>query len=708
MENDAGAVSQRAVERLLAPKSVAIVGISDKPGSMGARSLDNLERFGFAGDIHLVSRSNDAVRGRPCLPDIDTLPEGVDAAILAVPRQGVVEAVAACVRRKVGACVIYAAGFAEAGEDGIAAQDEIARIAQAAGMAVLGPNTLGLSNYVEGVALAFGPNGPNAPEGRNALAVIAQSGAMMGTARMSMMQRGLAVSHAVATGNEAVTGVEDVMAHLVGHTGVTAIAVFAEQLRQPRRFLALAAQARENGKPVILLHPGRSVAARASAASHTGALSGDHAVMRAMVASEAVIAVDTLEEFLDTAEFLTRFPSPSRKGPAVITDSGAVRGLTLDMAESLGLPMPVLSEPTCKRLEARLPDFATATNPLDITAQGLKDMPLYAEAAKALAEDENCGSVLVAAMPGAPDVGKAKAQALLPVLAASGRPAAYVVLGDAPIAPELPAEVRAQGIPFLRSPERALRALAHMTAYSALKDRCAVARNRFSGPSRPLAGRGVLLETQGKALLREAGLAVPEGGLVTTPDEAAELAARIGFPVVLKIVSGAIAHKSDVGGVAVKLADEAALRAVWQTMSARIGEAFPDLVPDGFLVEAMARPGLEMVVGARRDPQWGPVLLAGLGGVWIEALKDVRLMSADAPQSVVEEEIGALKARALLAGYRGSPAIDIPALAEAVTKIGALMQACPDIAEIDVNPLVAYPAGTPPIALDALVILGTG
>ncbi|MGP1276495.1 MAG: acetate--CoA ligase family protein [Caulobacterales bacterium] len=708
MANDALTTPAAAVARLLAPRSVALVGISENAGSMGLRSLDNLERFAFGGDIHLVSRSNETVRGRPCLPDIDALPEGVDAAILALPRQGVVEAVRACARRGVGACVIYAAGFAEAGEEGLAEQAAMAAIAREAGMAVLGPNTLGLSNYVDGVALAFGPNGPNPPAGRKALAVIAQSGAMMGTARMSMAQRGVAISHAVATGNEAVTGVEDIMDHLVELDSVTALAVFAEQLRQPRRFLELAARARLAGKPVILLHPGRSEAAQASAASHTGALTGDHAVMRAMTASEAVINVETLEEFLDTAELLTRFPHPSALGPAIITDSGAVRGLALDMAEALDLPLPELAPATVETLNARLPDFATATNPLDITAQGLKDMPLYAQAAAALAGDENCGSVLVAAMPGAPDVGLAKASAILPELAASGRPAAYVVLGDAPIAPGLPDMVRDQGFAFLRSPERALRALAHAGRYRQLKDRAAIARDTELAGMQAPSGQGALPETEGKALLRAAGLAVPDGGLARSVDEALNLAGRIGFPVVLKVVSAAIAHKSDVGGVAVGLKDAAALQQAWQDMQDRIAANCPGIEPEGYLVETMVRPGLEMVVGARRDPHWGPVVMAGLGGVWIEALKDVRLMPADMPASLVEAELRSLKAAALLDEFRGRAAIDVEALALAVTKIGALMRACPSIVEIDVNPLVAYPAGQEPLALDALVILREG
>lgn len=698
-------VSFEAVGRLLRPKSIAVIGVSEDEGSMGGRSLKNIEVFGFGGDVHLVSRSNATVGGRVCVPTIDDLPDNIDAAVIALPAPAVIPAIEAFARKGIGGAVVFAAGFAEAGEEGIAAQARLTAIAREANIAVLGPNTLGMSNFVDGSILAFGPNQPNQLTGRPSVAILAQSGAMMGSTRLSAQMRRYGVTYAVATGNEAVTGVEDFMAHIVDDVHTRAIAVFAEQLRRPQDFLTLAKRARQNGKPVILLHPGRSDRARASAASHTGALSGDYEVMRAMVESEAVIFVDTLEEFLDAAEFFTRFPRGQQGGPSVISDSGALRGLALDFAEGIGLTLPNLGADTIARLRKRLPTFAEASNPLDITAVGLKDMPLYTDACAAMAEDEASSGVLVAIMPGSPAIGKLKAEACLPSLVASSKPKAYVVLGDAPVDPDVTKKMQDSNIPFYRSPERAMRMFAHSARYA----RMALNAEMTRCDSVPLAprieGGGALREYIGKALLKEAGLNIPEGGLATTPDEAAHLAQQIGYPVVLKVQSAQLLHKTEVGGVAVGLPNEEALRAGWAKMATRIEVERPDAVIDGYLIEAMAQKGVELVVGGRRDADWGPVVLVGLGGIWIETLKDVRLMSADTPEVLVIEQLGKLQASALLNGARGAPPIDKHAIAKVVMKIGQLLLAHPEIAEIDVNPLVAYPEGTTPLALDALIIL---
>lgn len=696
-------VSFGAVGRLLRPKSIAIVGVSEDPGSMGGRSFRNLETFGFGGDIHLVSRGNASVGGRACVASIDDLPDGIDAAVIALPAPAVVPALESFARKGLGGAVVFAAGFAETGEEGLAAQVRLAAVAREADIAVLGPNTLGMSNFVDGNCLAFGPNIPSPPDGRATLAILAQSGAMAGSMRLSANVRRYSVSYSVATGNEAVTGVEDFMAHIVDDGHTHCIAVFAEQIRRPLDFLALARRARQNGKPVVLLHPGRSARARASAASHTGALSGDYEVMRALVEGEAVVAVETLEEWLDAAEFLTRFPVGQPTGPSVITDSGALRGLSLDFADNLGLSLPTLETETVSQLKARLPVFAEAGNPLDITAQGLKDMPLYADAAAIMAADPGSSGVLVAVMPGTPEIGMVKAQAILPALTASDKPMAYVVLGDAPVDPTLAGMMQDGGIPFSRSPERALRMFAHSARYADLKER-AQSPASPAAIAEPLAGSGAMLEYEGKALLREAGLGVPEGVLETTPDKAVEAARRIGYPVVLKVQSRQLLHKTEVGGVAVGLADEASLRSAWETMARRVAETQPDAVIDGYLIETMADRGLEMVVGGRRDPDWGPVVLFGLGGVWIEALHDVRLLPANVSEGVVIEELGQLKAHTLLEGGRGAAPVDKAAIASAVTAIGRLLLSHPEIVEIDVNPLVVF-ANKPPVALDALVIL---
>ena len=672
---------------------------------MGGRSLRNIDIFSFSGDVHLVSRSNTSVGGRVCVPTIDDLPTGIDAAIIALPAAAIIPAIEACARKGIGGAVVYAAGFAEAGEEGIVAQARLTAIAREADIAVLGPNTLGMSNYVDGSILAFGPNSPGTFGDRPSLAILAQSGAMMGSTRLSAQMRRYGVTYAVATGNEAVTGVEDFMAHIVDDAQTSAIAVFAEQLRRPLDFLALARRARENGKPVILLHPGQSARAQASAASHTGALTGDHDVMRTMVESEAVIVVDTLEAFLDAAEFFTRFPAGQAGGPSVITDSGAIRGLALDFAEGIGLDLPELAGDTAVRLRERLPTFAEASNPLDITAVGLKDMALYTDACAVMAADPGSNGVLVAVMPGPPEIGKIKAEACLPSLLASDKPAAYVILGDAPVDPAAIQTMQDNNIPFYRSPERALRMFAHSARYAALSVKAARRVHEPVSTANRIAGSGALPEHLGKALLQAAGLSVPKGGLTQTPHEAVVLAQRIGYPVVLKVQSAQLLHKTEIGGVAVGLSDEAALRAAWAAMAGRVASLRPGVPIDGYLVETMAAKGLELVVGGRRDPNWGPVVLVGLGGIWIETLKDVCLMPAAICEASIVEELGLLQASSLLDGARGSAPIDKRAVAKVVRCIGQMLLAHPEIQEIDINPLVGYPVGTAPLALDALIIL---
>lgn len=694
------------VERVLRPRSIAVVGVSSDSGSMGGRALANLGRFGFTGDIHLVSRSNARVGERATVPTIDDLPEGVDALILGLPAAGVLDAVQAAARRGVGGVVVFAAGFSEAGDEGRLEQNRIADVCRAAGIALLGPNTLGLTNYVDGVPLGFGPNQPDPPGDRPTLAAIAQSGAMAASLRLSSRARGLGVSYSIATGNEAVTGVEDYLAALVDDPATHAVAIYAEQLRKPRLFLQLAARARANGKPIVLLHPGRSAAARHAATSHTGALAGDWATMRAMVESEAVVLVETLEELLDASEMLTRYPDPPRQGPLVMTDSGAFKGLALDLAERIGLDLPPVTAATEAKLAERLPAFASHSNPLDITAQGLKDMPMYGEAAAILRADANGGGLLAALMPGSPEVGTLKAQAVLPALTAPGKSVCYVVMGGAaPVAAALEQTVLDAGVPFFRSPERALRAFGHMTRYALNKAQAGGPGAAAPPTAVRLPGSGVLPEYVGKRLIADAGLRVPDGALATSADDGVAVAQRVGWPVVLKAQSAALPHKSEAGGVIVGLADEAALRAAWDRMHADVARLRPDVVLDGLLVERMGQPGLEMVVGGRNDPAWGPLLVFGLGGVWIEALGDVRLVRADAQKAVIAQELSRLRVYALLTGFRGTAPVDVDALADAVMAIGRLLCSHPEILEIDVNPLVAFPAGTSPLALDALIAL---
>lgn len=692
--------------RLIRPRSIAVVGVSATPGAIGNVVLTNLERFGYGGEIYLVSRGRTEVIGRPCVGTIDELPVGIDTVVLGIPDHAVLDAVRACARRGVGAVVVFAAGFAEAGDEGTAAQLEMRRIACESGMLVVGPNCLGLTNFVQGIPLTFGPATISTCGDEPTIAVLAQSGGMMGNQRLTHFARGVKLSYAISTGNEAVVGVEDFLGFLIDDAHTSVISMFVEQVRRPALFLRLLDRAKEIGKPVVLLHLGRSQGARESAASHTGALAGDFEVMSTLVRSCGVVMVDTMEELADVSWLLKRFTQPPAGGVGVMTDSGAFKGFALDFAESIGLPLPNLADRTIDELKKILPTFSTASNPLDMTAQGLREMELYGNAAREMLKDPGLGALSIVLMPGSPQTGLAKFKALQSVIESSDKAVTYTMMGgDSALADELVEEIRRSGLPFFRSPERALRALKHVTAYG-LQRNLVRRRTAVSYHAIALAGAGVLAEYDGKRWLSDLGLALPQGGLARDLAEAIAVADRIGYPLVLKAQSPQLPHKSDVGGVIVNIRNRENLEQGWSRLYANVAAARPDLRLDGVLVEAMAAPGVvEMVVGAKRDPQWGPVLMVGLGGVWIEVLKDVRLLPADLTEAAIREELLKLRAAALLQGARGKPPADIEALASAVGKLGAAFCANPRLLELDINPLVVYPEGQGVLALDALLVL---
>ena len=672
---------------------------------MGGAMLANFEEWQVGADIHLVSRSQTQINGRPCVTTIDELPSGIDLVLLLVPEAAVIDAVRACVRRDAGGAVVFAAGFAEVGPEGRAKQLELSSIARAGGLALAGPNCIGITNYVDGLPLTFEPIDPAPLGGRRGVGIVAQSGGMVSNIRPAVLAKGLHVSYAMSTGNEAVVGLEDYMAFLIADENTSAIAIFVEQIRRPRLFLELAERARHCGKPVVLMNSGRSQRARQSVQSHTGAMAGDHGVVRTLLERQAVVCVDTIDELVDVVAVLARFPKPATGGTAVLTNSGAFCGVALDFCNDVGLPVASLSASTVDQLKSLLPSFAAFANPVDVTTAGMTNPNIFGDCTQRLLDDPATGSVLVAVLGGGRPQQIAKAKSIVPVLAAAAKPAILAVMGDeAPLDEEALRLIRESGISFFRSPDRAMRALFHVTAFGRALEALAIAISVENVDPIALPAPGVLTEYQGKQVLAAAGLPVPRGALARSLDEAWSVAAQIGYPVVIKAQASALSHKSDAGGVAVGVADAHALEDSWKKMKCDIAAARPELVLDGILVEKMAPPGLEMIVGARRDPDWGPVLMVGLGGVWTEALKDVCLLPPDVGEEWVVTMLRKLKAAALFDGFRGSAPLDLPALAAAVVRLGALMRACPSVSEIDINPLVVYPRGRGVLALDALMV----
>ncbi|HEY3917617.1 MAG TPA: acetate--CoA ligase family protein [Stellaceae bacterium] len=692
------------ISRLMRPRSIAIVGISPEPSSAGFLMLKTLEAYTYSGAIHLVSRNRSDVAGRACVKTIEELPDGVDAAMLLIPRVAIEDAVRSCAKKRVGAIVIFAAGFGEAGGEWKAAQDRIAAVAEEAGIALCGPNCLGIVDFVNRIPLTFSQQLGAPLDVAAGVAVVAQSGGLAGVVRVALHAKGIPVTCTVSTGNEAGLGLEDYAGYLLEEKTTQVVACFAEQIRKPPRFLEVAARARQLGKPIVLLHSGRSAAAQESAKSHTGAMVGNYAVIQTVLAHGAVLHVESLEELIDVCELMMRFPVSPVKGCAMVTDSGAVKGMTLDLCETIGLDLPPLTPALEKELQAQLPDFVGASNPLDLTAQAITHLDMYERTMTPLLADDRYGSmVLTAIVTSASDYALVKGRASLKALLSAKKPVIYAMLGDeADVPPKLIEECRAGNVPFFRSPERALRALARITAYGRALEKAKARKPPAAVKTPPLPGRGTLTEAAGKAYLAACGLTAPEGRLATSLHEARAAAEALGFPLAAKLQAAALAHKSDIGGVILHIADLNQLEAAWEKLQHIAREH--RLALGGILIERMAKPGIEMILGARRDPQWGPVLAVGLGGIFAEAIADIRILPVGLDVAEIAAEIAQLRGAKLLHGFRGAKPADVTALALAVSRLGAVMQAEPHLKEIDINPLSVLPAGEGVLALDALIV----
>jgi acyl-CoA synthetase (NDP forming) len=542
--------------RLLTPRSVLVAGVSQRPDTLGQRVLGNLVASGYSGDIHVLGRTPATLFGLECATSFDELPRGIDLVLLTAPAAGTIDLVRGCVSHGVGAAVCYASGFAEQGEEGRRQEAELGRIAGEGGMGLVGPNCFGFLNTVDDLptlltSISAVPV-PDADLGRG-VAVIAQSGSIGAYVASSLGSRGVPISYLVTTGNEIGLGTPELIEFFSDSEHTGAIAVYAEQVRDPERFTAAVRKAYERGKPIVFMHPGRGERGRAAVASHTGALTGDHAVMTTMVRRAGVAVVDTLEELIDLSQLLLRYPRPPSKGASVITVSGALCAIATDTAEAFGLDLPSPTV-TDNELAKALP-FTEVRNPIDLSTQTLTQPALLRMAAQQMAEDPNIGSVLVSLPPVGELLDSAWLDQVLAGMGPSGKPLVYVVQNEEEPPPAFLQKVLERRIVFHRSPERAMRVLARVTGYGRARavGRGTVLHESVSGL--PLLTGGVQPEWRGKQVLSALGIPVPDGELAHSTDEALAIAMRVGYPVVAKAQAGRLAHKSDVGAVLLGIED---------------------------------------------------------------------------------------------------------------------------------------------------------
>jgi len=683
------------LDRLLAPKSIAIVGASPRAGSFGLRTLENLANF--RGAVWPVNAKYPKIGDYACYPSLASLPGKPDLVALVVPREGVEAALTEAAAAGAGGVVVYASGYGEmARDEGAAEQRRLSDIARAARMPMLGPNCMGLVNHELGVGVSFIPEYSKMPRRVGPIAFVSQSGAL-GYCLAQAAERGLGYRYFFSVGNSADVDVADLIGAMAEDPGVRAIACLFEGVPDARRLLEAGERARTAGKPVIVYKLGVSEDGAAAARSHTGSMAGSAAAFRALFDRAGFAVADDYEALVEYAKFFAAAGKPLAKGVAVVSGSGGAGIIAADMAARHGVPMPQPVEATTAVLRSVVPEFGAARNPCDPTGQVLSVPESYNKCCQALLDDPQYGVLLCAMSVSSRETGPKRSTDISALARSQPKPIAVAWVSEWLQGPGSEAYEADDRVGFFRSMDRCYGAIAAWQRWHeqpSVQETRLSTRNSFSFPK----GKKVLGEREAKAILGKYGIQSAPERQAKNADEAIKAAAELGYPVVLK-ADGDIEHKTEAGAVKLDLRDEAALRAACAAMTAAPGFPF-----DGFLVQAMVKGGVELVVGVKRDAQCGPVLLVGLGGVLVEILHDTALALAPVGKAEARRMLESLKGYKFLQGYRGAPAADLDAVCEAIARISEFAADHADaIDEIDVNPLLARADGA--VALDALIVL---
>ncbi|WP_052033101.1 acetate--CoA ligase family protein [Rhodococcus wratislaviensis] len=687
---------------LLAPRNVVIVGASER-SAWSAGSFSNFARLGFEGQVHLVNRKGGTVHGQSAHKSCSEIGEQVDLALLLVAAEAVPNALRDIAAAGIRFAVVLAAGFDEIGANGRALQHQITELALELGITCVGPNCLGFINLVDKVPAWSGRMAELTTGG---MAVVSQSGATAHTIAAFAAQQNIGVSHVISTGNESMVDTTTMATILIEDERVRSVAMFIESIRDARTFRSLARRAAELGKPIVALKIGSSELAAEIAQSHTGALVGDDRLVDAALRQFGVIRVRSLEQLVMTAGLLSR-TGPLAKGDlGVVSMSGGACDLVADRADASGVWLPVLADATRARLAELLPEFCTLRNPLDSTGAASAKPELFRDSIFAIADDPSVAIVAAIHVHPTEERGeaiKARLRIDAPAFAGSATP---VILLDQTIATMDPGTVRnleELGIPLaMTGLDHVVEAAGHAIWWSQW-----LRQDHLPTASAPdlsdLAGAGgVWSEAESLALLVEHGVPAVPYAHVRGEEAAVEAAGRLGSPLVVKLVSRDIVHKSDIGGVLLGLDSPEAVRQAYRQVQAAV-LAVPGAQSEGALISSMRSGGVEMIVGVVRDQQWGLTLAVGLGGVLVHVIDDSALRTLPVSETDVRQMLSELRGKALLDGVRGSKPVDLDALVAAILNVASLAERLGDSLEsIEINPFRVQ--GSTVEALDASIV----
>lgn len=701
------------VEALLNPRNVVIIGATDKPGNWPQRVWRNLSRYGYQGTVFPFNPTRDSVWDTRCYRSFADLPEKPDHLVVLAPAKAVPQLLRDAAAAGARSATVMTSGFEESTEaDGRALADDLRHAIETTGLAVSGPNCLG--NFNAAINFFSMPDDRQQKLAHGPVAVLGQSGGIVMAIKRSLEERGVDTQAAITSGNETGLTTADYIAYFAGVKDVRVISCYLESVHDGPEFLEALRMARSAGKQVVIMKLGASDAGRAAAAAHTGALAGSMEAFDAVAGRAGAIRVGNLDEMVEAVEFLVHTPPPQGKRLGSITFSGGMRGLLLDAAEAAGMSYQPLSQATRQKLEEILSVGSIIGNPLDAGFAALSKEGAYLRCVEILLDDPDIDILLLQEeLPRASGTERKERnlREVNALAAKAKKPIAYVSMisyGLSDYSRHLRAELT--HLAFLQEVDRALRTMRAITRQIDLGEMRDVPPRPSNGAGRALlhklmqkSGPATLDEVSSKHLLSLYGLHGTREELVTSEEAAAQAAARIGYPVVAKIVSADLPHKSDMGGVKINLKTEAEVRSAFRTIMANAAALKDKPNIEGVLIAEMASGQFECVLGAKLDPEMGAVILFGSGGVDLELTRDVALAACPLDEAGAHQLMARTRAGTIVGGYRGRPALDRAAVAKALVALSDLMMdADGRIAEIDINPFLLSQTGG--VALDALIV----
>jgi len=707
-----------SLESFFNPKSVAIVGASRQKGKVGYEILSNMIEAGYKGKIFPVNPNADSIEGLKCFPDLQSIGQIPDLVIIVVPANIVPAVMRQCADAGVQSVIVITAGFREVGKEGRQLEEQVIQIAKQAGIRVIGPNCLGVIVPANNLNASFAGDLPVA----GAIGYLSQSGALLAAILDMANANGIGFSKLVSIGNKADVDELDVIKALASDADTKVIAGYLENITDGNAFMNQAERI-SHDKPILLMKSGGTEAGAKAASSHTGSLAGGEVAYESAFERAGVIRCESIKQQFDYAQCFANQPLPAGPRVAVITNAGGAGIMAADAIERQGLTFAKLADETINKLASRLPPAANLYNPIDILGDALADR--YEFALSVILDDPNVDIVLVLLTPQAMTDATATAEAVVkiarpPCLAkklcqteTGAKPILACFLGASKVK-EGVRILREGKIPQYDSPESAVAAIKVMADYVRWLSRpkrvvklFPVNRRKVENIIERHLRQGVreIGETEAKEILEAYGFVTPKGSIATTADQAVNIAGQLGYPVVLKIWSPDILHKSDVGGVKLGIRSDQEVRDAFDLMMYRIPQKRPDAKILGVLVQEMCRKGREVILGMNRDPHFGPLMMFGMGGIMVEVLKDVAFYLAPLTAEEARQMLMSTRTYHILKGVRGQEGVDIEKIAEGLQRLSQLVTEFPQIQEMDINPYMVGPEGTTPIAVDARMTL---